>query len=67
MSYNNLNLYKRVAEMQKVVLEIQKQHPGLPYTTVYRDYIRDQFHISYSTFNRWLGVPAKRELEKLNN
>ena len=65
--YNRLNFYIRVAEMQEKVLKLQDQHPGLPLTRIYRGYIKDQFHISYSTFARWLGVPAKRELEKLNS
>lgn len=47
--------------MQEAVLEIQKQHPGLPYTKIFRNYIRDEFHISYSTFTRWLGIPVKRD------
>lgn len=64
MPYNNLNVLKRVAEMQDVVLEKQNAHPGLPLICIYRDHIKEQFHISYSTFTRWLGIPAKRELEK---
>ena len=53
--------------MQILVLRVQKEHPGLPYITIYREYVLPKFWISYSTFNRWLGVPARRELEKLDN
>ena len=53
--------------MQDLVFKIQKEHRGLPLTRIYRDYVCERFHISYSTFNNWLGIPAKRELEKLQN
>lgn len=65
MSYNKLNYLKRVIEVQNFVLNVQKEHKGLPLTRIYRDYVRERFYISYSTFNRWLGIPAKMELEKL--
>ncbi len=51
--------------MQILVLRVQKEHPGLPYTLIYREYVLPKYLISYSTFNRWLGIPARRELEKL--
>ena len=38
---------------------------GVPYTKIYKNHIKDQFHISYSCFNEWIGIPAKRQLEKL--
>jgi hypothetical protein len=64
MPYNNLNVLKRIAEMQDAVRNHQDDHPGLPLICIYRNYIKEQFHISYSTFTRWLGIPAKREIEK---
>ena len=67
MPYNHENYYKRVAEMQDVVRQVQCEHPGLPLTRIFNDYICCRFHISYSTFTRWLGIPAKREIEKLSN
>ncbi|HBX44453.1 MAG TPA: hypothetical protein DEG28_00970 [Porphyromonadaceae bacterium] len=52
--------------MQILVLRVQKEHKGIPYTVIYRDYVEARFRISYATFNNWLGIPAKRELEKLD-
>ncbi len=65
MPYNHLNFYKRVAEMQDVVKEMQDVHPGVPLTRIYRDHIKCRFHISYSTFTRWLGIPAKAKIERI--
>lgn len=67
MAYNKLNYLNRVVEMQKTVLTLMDEHKGLPLTRIYHDYIKDRFFISYSTFNRWLGIPAKKELEELKN
>lgn len=65
MAYNRQNYLMRVVELQDFVLEVQRKHKGLPLTQIYKNHVRDRFHISSSTFDRWLGMPAKRELEVL--
>lgn len=65
MAYNRENFLKRVARVQDVVLEKQAKHPGISMINIYRLYVKKTFHISYSTFNNYMGIPAKRELEKL--
>ena len=66
MAYNRRNFLTRVLSMQVLVLRVQKEHPGVPYTVIYRDYVCPQFGISYATFNNWLGIPARRELERMD-
>jgi hypothetical protein len=63
MAYNRENLLKRIIEVQNIVKE-QKKH-DTPQTKIYRKFIKDKFHISYSTFNEWIGIPAHAQLEKL--
>ena len=63
MAYNKENLLQRIIEIQDIVLEHKRKF--VPQKTIYKMYIKEQFHISYSTFNRYLGVPAKAELKEL--
>lgn len=63
MAYNKLNYYKRIIEIQEITLE--KQKVGIPNTRIYKDYIKDRYLIADSTFKRYLAIPAKRELKKL--
>jgi len=65
MAYNKENLLKRIIEAQEIVLEQQRLRKGVPLTCIFRETIRPQFHISYSTFNRWMGVNAKAKLAKI--
>lgn len=61
--------YRRVLDAQLLVRQVQREHKGLPMVEIYRQYIRDTFHISESTFNRWMGIPAAaylREIEERN-
>lgn len=67
MAYNRRNFLKRVLDMQILYLRVQREHRGIPNTVIYRDYVHPKFGISYATFNNWLGIPARRELEKLDN
>lgn len=53
--------------MQIMYLRVQREHRGIPNTVIYRDYVNPKYGISYATFNNWLGIPARRELEKLDN
>jgi hypothetical protein len=63
MAYNRENLLRRMIEVQNIVLEHQKH--DTPQIKIYEKYIKDQFHISYSCFNSWLGINAKEQLPKL--
>ena len=63
MAYNRENLLRKIIEVQKIVLAHQKK--GVPLTEIYRRYIKNHYHISYSTFNNWLATPAHAQLERL--
>lgn len=53
----------RVEQVNKIYLEQSRR--GIYTNQIYRDYIRDQFFISRSTFYSYLSVPYKKELEEL--
>lgn len=65
MAYNRRYFFRRVLEAQLLVRRVQKEHKGLPMTEIYKQYIRDRYHISKSTFDRWMECPAGRELRKI--
>lgn len=65
MAYNRRYYYKRVLEAQIFVRRVQQEHRGLPMSVIYRDYVMDKFHISKSTFDRWMECPAAMQLAKL--
>ncbi|HOU67616.1 MAG TPA: hypothetical protein PKW49_03405 [Paludibacteraceae bacterium] len=64
MAYNRENLLKRIIEIQDIVLEWKQK--DVPQTVIYRKYIADRYHISYSCFNNYLAVSAKNELKALH-
>lgn len=64
MAYNKLNYYKRIIKIQEIVQE-QYHRFGLSYKEIYYKFIENQFNISKRTFHTYLGIPAKRELKKL--
>lgn len=63
MGYNKVNLLKRILEIQEIVLKYKKK--GIFQKWVYENIIKDYYFISYSTFNRYLTINAKRELKEL--
>jgi hypothetical protein len=63
MAYNKENLLRRIIEIQDIVLEYKKK--DVPQRVIYDKHIKNQYYISYSCFNEYLGVPAKTELQKL--
>lgn len=65
MAYNRKFYYKRVLEAQIFVRRIQNEHRGLPLSVIYRDHVRYKFHISKSTFDRWMGEPAALKLAEI--
>lgn len=66
MAYNKINYYKRIIEIQNIVLEQQRKDGGdMYYKNIYWELVKPKYHISYRTFHTYLGIPAKRELKKL--
>lgn len=65
MAYNKKNYYKRIIEIQE--LTKQYQSIGLTNTSIYNNHIKHRYFICKRTFDEYLGVPAKRELNKLLN
>jgi hypothetical protein len=64
MAYNKTNYYKRIIKVQDIVKR-EKFQNGLTYKEIFHDFIEDEFHICIRTYRSWLGVPAQRELKKL--
>ncbi|WP_187477824.1 hypothetical protein [Amniculibacterium sp. G2-70] len=64
MAYNKNNYYKRIIEVQEIVKREKFQH-GLTYKEIFYKFIEPRYHISIKTYRNWLGVPAKRDLKKL--
>ncbi len=63
MAYNRENLLRKIIEVQEIVLEHKKKYT--PQIRIYELYIKEKFHISYSTFNEYIGIPAKAQLKEL--
>lgn len=61
MAYNNRNVLKRMVKIQDIVLEHKRR--GVSQLYVYQNIVEPTFHISYSTFNRYLAYPAKLALK----
>ena len=67
MAYNKVNFYKRIIQIQNEVLEWKNKDGDMFYKEIYWKYIYPKYHISYRTFNSYMGINAKRELKKLQN
>lgn len=65
MAYNRKNFYKKIIEVQNLVLELKRQNEDLFYKEIYWQFIYPKYHISYRTFNSYMSINAKRELKKL--
>jgi hypothetical protein len=63
MAYNRINLLRRIVEIQDITLEHKKK--GATQLWIYHNLIADRFKISISSYNRYLSLPAKRELREL--
>lgn len=63
MAYNKKNYYTKIIEIQELTKDCQSL--GMTNVHIYENYIFKHYHISKRTFDEYLGVPAKRELEKL--
>lgn len=64
MAYNKSNYYKKIIKIQEIT-QVQKHQHGLTYKEIYYKHIEEQFNISSRTYRTYLGIPAKRELKKL--
>jgi len=67
MAYNNYYKFKKIVEIQNIVLEEQKNDCGVTLIGIYKARIKHQFHISYSTFNNYMAINAKAELKKMDH
>jgi len=65
MAYNKRNYFTKIAEIQKIVLEYQDK--GCTQVWIFRNIIKPKYFISMGTFNRYLSIPARSELKKLEN
>ncbi len=64
MAYNRENLLKRIIKIQERVLENKKK--GISQKWTYENNISDIVaDLSYSTFNSYLSIPAKKQLKEL--
>ena len=65
MAYNKRNLYKKIIEIQNIVMTGQKK--GKSQKEIYFTEIEPKYIISLATFYNYLGTNAKAELVKLEN
>ena len=65
MAYNPENLLRKIVEAQNYFLELQERRKGVPSICIYEEHIKPRYHISYSTFNRRMGINAKAKLAKI--
>lgn len=64
MAFNKKNYYRKIVKIQEIT-QMQYHQFGLSYKEIYYQFIEEQFSISKRTYHTYLGVPAKRELKKL--
>lgn len=63
MAYNRKYLLTRIKEVNEIYLHQSRQ--GLSNEYIYIHFIRDQFHLSRSTFYEYLTVPYNKELSEI--
>ncbi|SHK69435.1 hypothetical protein SAMN05444371_3334 [Epilithonimonas mollis] len=64
MAFTKTNYYKRIIKIQEIT-QMQRHQFGLTYKEIFHLFIEEQFNISKRTYTTYLGVPAVRELKKL--
>lgn len=64
MAYNKKNYYRTIVKIQEIT-QVQYHTFGLSYKEIFHKFIENQFNVSKRTYHSYLGVPAKRELKKL--
>jgi len=63
MAYNRENFLRRVIDIQDITL--QHTQRGVTQKYVYENYIKDQFRICKSSFDKYMCLNARRELRTL--
>ena len=63
MAYNRRNLLLRVKEVNEIY--VREHSRGVTNEDIYRNYIRDRFHISRTAFYQYLTIPYARQLREL--
>ena len=63
MAYNKKNLLKKIIEIQTIVLSEKKR--GVSQAWIYRNLVAGKYHISESTYNNYLAINAKHELDRI--
>lgn len=61
--YDRSNYLRRVARVQEETWAHKQR--GATYTWIYRNIIKDKYNISKSTFDKYIGMRIKSELERL--
>jgi len=64
MAFNKKNYYKKIIKIQEITKK-ELQNGILSQKEIFFQMIEPEFDISIRTFQTYLGVPAKRELKKL--
>lgn len=64
MAYNKKNFLLRVKEINEIYK--RESAKGLFNEYIFVHFIKDQYHISRSTFYDFLTIPYERELKKVN-
>ena len=59
------NTLRKIIAVQEIVLHCK--HLGKPQTWIYINVIAPNFYISKSTFDRYMGINAKKELKDLHD
>lgn len=65
MAYSKENKYKRIIDVQTVFKREYK--PGMSIKYIFDTVIYPQFKISRKTFDLWMKINPKKELEKIEN
>lgn len=65
MAYNRKNFLLKVLAVQEIYQQYKED--GVTAKAIYEKYIKDQYHISKSTFDNYLSINAKLELKHLDN
>lgn len=63
MAYNKENKYKQMIQVQSVFKEHNK--PGMSIEYIFREFIKNRFHISRRTFITYINTPAESNLNEI--
>ena len=63
MAYTKKYFLERIKQVNEIYL--QHANDGVSNEFIYHHYIREQFHISRTTFYQYLTIPYKTEIAKI--